>query len=544
MQESTTFKPLPLSPGSHGSHGSNHIQVAVRVRPFNSREKANGNQCVVKMRQNTTMIIHPDHNDNNKDIKDNIFTFDHSFWSHDTVTPGTIFVSQKEVFEILGIPLLENIWAGYDGCIMAYGQTGSGKSYTMLGNEQDPEHKGLIPRVCETIFQDVRFSSLEKIKITYKEIYNEQVRDLLNINDHTTSLDIREHPFYGPYCPDATEVEVKNYQDIAKCMELGSKQRVTAATKMNDQSSRSHALFTLNIYHKQKTPHTYDSISHIHLVDLAGSEKINDSGVTGTNLKEAAKINTSLTYLCTVIKALAKNDGSFIPYRNSKLTYLLKNCLGGNSKTIMIAAISPSVLNYDETLSTLKWANQAKNIVNKVSKHHFFDNIHEEPSIEEKLIEELNSLRQSWDSTEREFMQIIDAAPKMKDFILNHNGHVDEYHKKYSQLSRPPFNPFLFRASYSNEEKFPLFVRLNTVSLKDTEKLVDECHDVQVQKMFPVLNGTFSIWPIKKRVFWKLNDPVENLTINMELVHDISRPIELKMGDIIEFQTQRYVFSC
>lgn len=307
-----------------------------------------------------------------KVIEDKTFTFDNSFWSHNEDDPH--YATQEDVYNCLGEEFLDHNFEGYHTCIFAYGQTGSGKSYTMMGT---PERPGLIPRTCEDLFQ--RIESTESpdityhVRVSYFEVYNEHVRDLLvPRTDPPYYLKIRESPKDGPYVKDLTDVPVRSYAEIMKYMRKGDASRTTASTKMNDTSSRSHAVFTImlkQIHHDLSTDETTERTARIRLVDLAGSERANRTEATGQRLREGSNINKSLTTLGRVIAALAdtkqgrhgiRKSKDVVPYRDSILTWLLKDSLGGNSKTAMIACISPT--DYEETLSTLRYADQAKHI--------------------------------------------------------------------------------------------------------------------------------------------------------------------------------------
>ena len=312
-----------------------------------------------------------------KIMEEKNFTFDNSFWSHDTEDEH--YAHQEDIYNALGEEFLDHNFEGYHTCIFAYGQTGSGKSYTMMGTPQQP---GLIPRTCEDLFERIEASDSPHIsytvRVSYFEVYNEHVRDLLaskSSADHPYYLKIRESPTDGPYVKDLTDVPVKNYAELLRWMRLGDSSRTTASTKMNDTSSRSHAVFTImlkQIHHDLSTDGTTERMARIRLVDLAGSERAKATEATGARLREGSNINKSLTTLGRVIAALADprhgrvhNGGKtrskdVVPYRDSILTWLLKDSLGGNSKTAMIACIAPS--DYDETLSTLRYADQAKHI--------------------------------------------------------------------------------------------------------------------------------------------------------------------------------------
>ncbi|XP_072429138.1 kinesin-like protein KIF1A isoform X26 [Chiloscyllium punctatum] len=348
------------------------VKVAVRVRPFNSREISRESKCIIQMSGNTTTIVNP------KQPKEapKSFNFDYSYWSH--TTPADInYASQQQVYRDIGEEMLEHAFEGYNVCIFAYGQTGAGKSYTMMG-KQEKEQQGIIPQLCEDLFARINDSTNANlsysVEVSYMEIYCERVRDLLNPKTKG-NLRVREHPILGPYVEDLSKLAVTSYNDISDLMDSGNKARTVAATNMNETSSRSHAVF--NIIFTQKahdTPETSsEKVSKISLVDLAGSERADSTGAKGTRLKEGANINKSLTTLGKVISALADVDSGsnknkkkkktdFIPYRDSVLTWLLRENLGGNSRTAMVAALSPADINYDETLSTLRYADRAKQI--------------------------------------------------------------------------------------------------------------------------------------------------------------------------------------
>ncbi|XP_059506974.1 kinesin-like protein KIF1A isoform X18 [Stegostoma tigrinum] len=349
------------------------VKVAVRVRPFNSREISRESKCIIQMSGNTTTIVNP------KQPKEapKSFNFDYSYWSH--TTPADInYASQQQVYRDIGEEMLEHAFEGYNVCIFAYGQTGAGKSYTMMG-KQEKEQQGIIPQLCEDLFARINDSTNANlsysVEVSYMEIYCERVRDLLNPKNKG-NLRVREHPILGPYVEDLSKLAVTSYNDISDLMDSGNKARTVAATNMNETSSRSHAVF--NIIFTQKAHDTIpettsEKVSKISLVDLAGSERADSTGAKGTRLKEGANINKSLTTLGKVISALADVDSGsnknkkkkktdFIPYRDSVLTWLLRENLGGNSRTAMVAALSPADINYDETLSTLRYADRAKQI--------------------------------------------------------------------------------------------------------------------------------------------------------------------------------------
>ncbi|XP_050580474.1 kinesin-like protein unc-104 isoform X4 [Bombus affinis] len=349
------------------------VKVAVRVRPFNNREISREAQCIIEMSGNTTSILNPKAPPGSKDALKS-FNYDYSYFSMDPNDAN--YSSQLMVYKDIGEEMLEHAFEGYNVCIFAYGQTGAGKSYTMMGKQEEGQ-EGIIPQICKDLFRKISRNSNECLKysveVSYMEIYCERVRDLLNPKNKG-NLRVREHPLLGPYVEDLSKLAVMSYQDIHDLIDEGNKARTVAATNMNETSSRSHAVFTIFFTQQKQDSATglvTEKVSKISLVDLAGSERADSTGAKGTRLKEGANINKSLTTLGKVISALAeiatkkKKKADFIPYRDSVLTWLLRENLGGNSKTAMIAAVSPADINYDETLSTLRYADRAKQIVCK-----------------------------------------------------------------------------------------------------------------------------------------------------------------------------------
>ncbi|XP_065896564.1 kinesin-like protein KIF28P isoform X2 [Dysidea avara] len=353
-----------------------NVRVAVRVRPFNDREKTRDATLIISMSGSTTEIKDPAA----PNAEPRKFAFDYSYWSHDgfeeredgyfaPVTP--IYADQQKVFDDLGRGVLDNAWKGYNCSLFAYGQTGSGKSYSMVGYKAN---KGIVPITCEQLFVgiDAKKSTGQDIEcqVTFSmlEIYNEQVRDLLSPHVQKGGLKVRQHQSKGFYVENLMSVAVKDYKDIEGRMNEGTKNRTVASTNMNATSSRAHTIVAIQFVQKTKDERGkgLQKTSIVNLVDLAGSERADATGATGARLQEGSAINKSLSTLGNVIKALAEDsDGKkkvVVPYRDSVLTKLLKNALGGNSKTIMIAALSPADINYEETLSTLRFADRAKTI--------------------------------------------------------------------------------------------------------------------------------------------------------------------------------------
>ncbi|XP_015263932.1 PREDICTED: kinesin-like protein KIF28P [Gekko japonicus] len=370
---------------------SDSVKVAVRVRPFSQRENNAGSKCVISMNSNTTSIHDPKNPSNVK-----TFTFDLAYWSHSgfikdqdgkliSADPSSKYAGQREVFHDLGEGVLDSAWQGYNATLLAYGPTGSGKSYSMIGYGAN---RGIIPVVCEELFKTIQNKEKNRqYQVTFSmlEIYNEQVIDLLSKVKKPGGLKVREDQQQGFYVDGLKLVPCDSYAQIERLMEQGTKIRTTASTSMNTTSSRSHMVITLQF--KQiflKEDITKQSI--INLVDLAGSERQKSSGSEGDRLREGSRVNLSLTTLGNVISALAEaavgKKVLHVPYRDSVLTKLLQSALGGNSRTIMIAAISPADICYEETLSTLRYAERTKKIKNNAV-------INASPT--EKLIKELKA---------------------------------------------------------------------------------------------------------------------------------------------------------
>nr|XP_045365532.1 kinesin-like protein KIF13A isoform X1 [Camelus bactrianus] len=389
------------------------VKVAVRVRPLNRRELELNTKCVVEMEGNQTVLHPPPSNTKQGERKPpKVFAFDYCFWSMDE-SNTTKYAGQEVVFKCLGEGILEKAFQGYNACIFAYGQTGSGKSFSMMGNA---EQRGLIPRLCCALFQRISLEQNEsqtfKVEVSYMEIYNEKVRDLLDPKGSRQSLKVREHKVLGPYVDGLSQLAVTSFEDIESLMSEGNKSRTVAATNMNEESSRSHAVFNIIItqtLYDLQSGNSGEKVSKVSLVDLAGSERVSKTGAAGERLKEGSNINKSLTTLGLVISSLAdqaagKGKNKFVPYRDSVLTWLLKDNLGGNSQTSMIATISPAADNYEETLSTLRYADRAKRIVN-----HAIVNEDPNAKVIRELREEVEKLREQLSQAEAM------KAPELKE---------------------------------------------------------------------------------------------------------------------------------
>lgn len=334
------------------------IKVIVRCRPLDEREKSLNCKSVVfiESSRGQCSICHPTREN---DIPKNFF-FDGAYGPTSTT---------EHIYADIVYPLVEGVTEGYNGTIFAYGQTGCGKSFTMQGYPESTPNKGIIPRSFEHVFETAAVSSDVKFLIhaSYLEIYNEEILDLLGVGGKT-KCDIKEHPERGVFVNGLSMHKVKSVNDCRVIMDQGWRNRATGSTLMNADSSRSHSIFTIYlemICNDADTGREMLRAGKLNLVDLAGSERQSKTGAVGDRLKEATKINLSLSALGNVISALVDANTKHVPYRDSKLTRLLQDSLGGNTKTLMIACLSPADNNYEESLSTLRYANRAKNIKNK-----------------------------------------------------------------------------------------------------------------------------------------------------------------------------------
>eukprot|EP00937_MAST-01D_sp_MAST-1D-sp2_P001787 g1787.t1 len=375
-------------PPDHGAGQRSNVTVAVRARPLLRRERQKGCGLVVKMAGgNQVSISKPGAGD-----KTNEYAFDFAYWSASHDDAAAPFASQQDLFDDIGVSLLRNAWHGYNVTIFAYGQTGSGKSYSITGDPEDAAEAGLVPRVCFALFAMVErvharpagagAATSVKVEASYLEIYNEHIRDLLNPKSaDAAGLKVRELKGTGVFVQGLHRSTVRTYADISSLVEEGNHHRTVAATNMNAVSSRSHSILTIQLFVAEAGEgggagdKKRERKSAINLCDLAGSERASRTGATGAQLKEGAQINSSLSKLGRCISILAaigagKKQGRgrgrvaspVVPYRESKLTFLLKSSLSGNARTLMLAAISPSDDSYDETLSTLRYASHAKSI--------------------------------------------------------------------------------------------------------------------------------------------------------------------------------------
>lgn len=339
------------------SKKSECVRVVVRCRPMSEQEIAANYERVVDMDVARGMVILRNPNSSDGNLRD--FTFDAVYdWNS----------QQRDLYDETFRPIVDSVLEGYNGTIFAYGQTGTGKTYTMEGVRSDPELRGVIPNAFDHIFTHIQRTENEQflVRASYLEIYQEDIRDLLS-KDQQKRLELRERPDSGVYVQDLSSFVAKSVKEIERVMSVGNQNRSVGCTNMNEHSSRSHAIFILTVECCKLGADGQDHIrvGKLNLVDLAGSERQSKTGTTGERFKEATKINLSLSALGNVISALVDGKSTHIPYRDSKLTRLLQDSLGGNAKTCMVANVGPASYNYDETLTTIRYANRAKNIKNK-----------------------------------------------------------------------------------------------------------------------------------------------------------------------------------
>ncbi|XP_049650453.1 kinesin-like protein KIF27 [Accipiter gentilis] len=432
------------------------VKVAVRIRPLLSKEVLHNHQVCVRLVPNTQQIIIG---------KDRAFTFDFVFGKNST---------QEEVYTVCIKPLLVSLTEGYNATVFAYGQTGSGKTYTIGGGHiasVAEDEKGIIPRAIQELFQHISENrNIDfHVKVSYIEVYKEELRDLLELETSVKELHIREDEKGNTVIVGAKEFQVECADEVISLLESGNAARHTGTTQMNEHSSRSHAIFTISICQKQSaesqrnTDAAQDSswksvqmvASKFHFVDLAGSERVTKTGNTGERFKESIQINSGLLALGNVISALGdpKRKSVHIPYRDAKITRILKDSLGGNAKTVMITCISPSSSDFDESLNSLKYANRAKNIRNKpvVNYNPDQDRI-DEMELEIRLLREALQNQQVSNQCSHELNQERTRITSLEE-----------------QLTRLQVQCFSYRNCI--DEAFPFLVDLNgDVALKRSQR--------------------------------------------------------------------------
>ncbi|XP_045471260.1 kinesin-like protein KIF14 [Harmonia axyridis] len=482
------------------------ISVAVRIRPISGREILNdGEKNIISIRNNAIYVdVDP-----RKKTSSYKFNVDKIFQSYDE--NDSTYFSQERIYQSLGVPLLQSAFKGYNACLLAYGQTGSGKSFSMMGRSEadidSEEYSGLIPRFCRDLISrtnNLPDNCSATLNISYCEIYNEKIYDLLLTEDITnrSTLKVRENPVTGPYVENLSYKTVKTYDELRLWLLIGNRNRAIAATNMNEQSSRSHSIFKVDLNFLSGilgdgNEENRSRRSSVSLVDLAGNERLLNEKLGNCNsestprsrlelhkkgenndekLRESCSINKSLLTLGHVISSLVDKKSSFVPYRSSVLTWLLKESLGGNSLTTMLATISPSSLCEDETLSTLRYACKAKQIVNKAQIN---ENPQEKIIRELKLeVEKLKSLQSNYESMNP------DECPKSNE---NHSNQMKELGKLQAELKETESR--LAEAELSWQQKFSENKAAHLTSLAELEKLKEELES----KMRIMTNSTKSI---------------------------------------------------
>lgn len=420
------------------------IHVAIRFRSFSNALHSSatsdslGSSATLNL-STGKISLHRDAENDRKHDENHVFNFDYVFDHKST---------QKEIYDCIGKNLVSWVCEGYNSTIFAFGPSGTGKTYSLFGKKG--EERGIIPRCCESIFLSLNSSNNieNSVKCSFVEIYCENIRDLLSSSSN--SLQIRQDSKKGMYVRNCVEKYVYTCEDVLNTIKQGAEQRATASTNINNTSSRSHAILTLYVY--QKLSDSTEVHSKINLVDLAGSENIGKSEVVGINLQEAQQINKSLSCLGNVINALTEKNRSHIPYRDSKLTFLLQDSIGGNSKTVMLATALLKNDSYFETVNTLKFAQRVKlikntptrNIENKENLHETILQLQKKiKELEEKYaeaqvtIEELKNAKNIASSNiekEEIFLKKISRLEKKVEFLKKENLDLDSREKKFLEL--------------------------------------------------------------------------------------------------------------
>ena len=428
----------------------------------------------------------------------------------------TFSSKQETIYEETVMPIVDFVLEGYNGTIFAYGQTGTGKTFTMEGEDTVPEQGGIMPRSFETIFKAIEADPSKQylVRASYMELYKEDIRDLLSKNPKN-KLEIREKPDTGVYVKDLCSFVVRSVKEIKEIMYTGRGNRTTAETKMNERSSRSHSVFTVTIETAQMG---LDMKSHIragklNMVDLAGSERQQKTEAVGIRLEEAAKINLSLSTLCHVISTLTDpKGGSHIPYRNSKLTRILQDSLGGNTKTVMVANIGPADYNYEESLNTIRYANRAKNIVNK-------PRINEDPKdamireFQEEIMKLRELLAQKLGRTVTKDGQIVsldnNEQAMQKQMEEELAKQAKELKKKQEEIDKVEAEGAMVK-----EEKEKLLEALNKQK-EEQEKVKKECEELMAKRQQlqdRILQGNEEMKKAREKEQEKIKKAREKLT--------------------------------
>ena len=427
------------------------VKVCIRVRPMNSKENLETEEEIVTCSDQRGEIYLKNPEDPKNPL---MFTFDNVFSKNST---------QESIYDSCAKPIVDALLKGFNCTIFAYGQTGTGKTYTMDGLEGKPDKIGIIPRSFNQIFAAIKNAPSDVdylVRASMFELYNEELIDSFNKNDKKEKLEIHEDPKSGFYVKNLSILNITEEKELLELLSHGKSTRKVRATAMNDYSSRSHSIFTIIVESSEMDPLTKQSrfkMGKLNLVDLAGSEKQKQTKTTDEGLKEGININLSLTTLGNVINLLVKGS-PHVPYRNSKLTKLLSDSLGGNSKTLMLANVGPAKSNYAESLQAIKYASRAKMIQNK-------------PKINEDAKDAL--LRQKQEELKILREQIEKLATGTPAFLENNRDFINEQPIDKKQARKPQ----------KKETETELKERLQKMeSLKNEEKEISkEKQDLQKQ---------------------------------------------------------------
>lgn len=426
------------------------MKVVVRCRPMNQKEIAQGHQRIIEMnvKKGTIEINNPA----KKEEVPRMFTYDSVYdWNS----------KQIDLYDETFRQLVDSVLEGYNGTIFAYGQTGTGKTFTMEGVRSDPILRGVIPNSFEHIFTHIARTQNQQylVRASYLEIYQEDIRDLLS-KDQSRRLELKERPDTGVYVKDLQSFVCKSVKEIEHVMNVGNQNRAVGATNMNEHSSRSHAIFIITIECSKPGAdgENHIRVGKLNMVDLAGSERQTKTGATGERLKEATKINLSLSALGNVISALVDGKSTHVPYRDSKLTRLLQDSLGGNARTVMVANIGPASYNFEETITTLRYANRAKNIKNKPK-------INEDPkdALLREFQEEIVRLKRELEKRGGG----VAGSKKVKRRRQKENGETEEIEEEGEEGSEQ-----------SAEDK----IKLEQARLEEDKKALQENHSMMAEE--------------------------------------------------------------
>ena len=454
-----------------------NVKVALRCRPLSKKELSEGDRSIFTKDGNVARLQDPDGRQNGGNPIE--FGFDHVYDADST---------QLQVYEDVGKPVVDAAFAGFNTTVFAYGQTGSGKSWSMTGASGD--NRGLIPRINAEIFARIEASSEEKlylVQCSYFEIYNEIVYDLLDPRprkdkERSGGLQIKEHPVLGIHVQGLQQIVANDAAKVQELMDLGQKNRSVGSTDMNAESSRSHSVCLVTVHQKDTENESKSCYAKLNLVDLAGSERADRTGASGKRLKEGANINKSLTTLGSVINALVEQargkKGVFIQYRNSKLTRVLQESLGGNALCTMLATLSPALLNGKETLSTLRYAARAKTIKKTVTKNEEsgqIDKLNEEVARLKKMLAEkatVPGVVQDDEALSKAQSQIQDQIREMEMLTKQTWAEKQEQSKKHEsemQRLRKATRDAAKRAESERRKRFQLLREKGDVELSVRE---------------------------------------------------------------------------